>query len=179
MDWNVLSEYVPSSRCVLYKDLNILLKPLHNKERSKVLTTIAKNISQQEKARSSHRILYPDELISMASSDYVTIGAHTRTHPQLSSLNFNEQEEEILSSKETLEKYLKQSVSVFAYPFGNKVDYDMNSVSVCRKLKFSKVASSFPGQFHSWTDSMQIPRQVVRDWDINTFKKRIDYFLTN
>ena len=115
----------------------------------------------------------------MAASDYVTIGAHTRTHPQLSNLNFNGQKQEILSSKETLEKLLKQSVSVFAYPFGGKADYDMNSVSICRQLNFSKVVSSFPGQFHSWTDSMQIPRQVVRDWNINTFRKQINYFLTN
>jgi len=178
-EWNVLSEYELSSRCQFYKDLHILLKPLSNKERSKVLTAIANKSSQQEKVRSSHRTLSRDELVSMASSDCVTIGAHTRSHSQLSNLNILDQKDEILTSKQTIEKWLKQPVSVFAYPYGTKADYNLHSISICRKAKFLKVASNYPGQLHSWTNPMQIPRQIVRNWDLGEFQNKLNSFINN
>ena len=60
------------------------------------------------------------------------------------------------------------------YKFDNKIFENFGGLNYYiggEKLNFSKVASSFPGQYHSWTDTMQIPRQIVRNWDINTFKK--------
>ena len=176
-EWDVLSEYVPSSRCQLYKDLHCLLKSLHHEQRNTVLSMIAETTNQKEHGRLTHRALTKAELVLLASSEFVTIGAHTCTHPQLSGLNSEEQEEEILISKITLEKWLNKTISVFSYPFGSRADYDINSVSVCRRLKFIKVASNNPGQYHSWTDPMQIPRQIVRDWDSDKFQINMDSFL--
>ena len=175
-DWNVLSKYEPSSRCKLYKNLHLLLKPLRFEERNIVLKELNEQTKQEEFGRKSHRALTRNELKVFASSKYVTIGAHTITHPQLSGLSYKEQEKEITTSKEMLEKWLNCSISIFSYPFGSKADYNSESVSICKKAGFYKVASNFPGQFHAWTDQMQIPRQIVRNWDSNVFKIKLNSF---
>lgn len=177
--WNVLSSNEPSSRCKLYKDLHLYFKPLKHEERIILLTEFAKQTNQEVVGRDSNRALFRNELIKMASSKYVTIGAHTNTHPQLSGLSFNEQQQEIISSKEKLEKWLNRSINIFSYPFGSKTDYNTHSISICKKSGFDKVASNYPGQFHTWTDQMQIPRQIVRNWGSDKFKSKLNNFLYN
>ena len=47
-----------------------------------------------------------------------TIGAHTRTHPVLSSLTEHECRDEIINSADRLEKRINQQINYFAFPFG-------------------------------------------------------------
>ena len=48
----------------------------------------------------------------------VCFGAHTHTHPYLTSLSTRRAEDEILTSKQTIEDHLQQPVQTFAYPYG-------------------------------------------------------------
>ena len=48
-----------------------------------------------------------------------TIGAHTKSHPVLSNLTFDDQRKEIIESKEIIEKKLNINVEHFAFPFGS------------------------------------------------------------
>lgn len=52
----------------------------------------------------------------------VEIGAHTRTHPNLTKLSFEQARSEIMGSKVELEKRLGAPVHVFSYPFGEYTD---------------------------------------------------------
>lgn len=56
--------------------------------------------------------------ISEMSRHGITFGAHTLTHPDLTSLPFCQAEAEILQSKEIIEDRLNSPVTCFAYPFG-------------------------------------------------------------
>ena len=57
-----------------------------------------------------------------------------------------------------------------------KCDYNRVSVRICRESGFVKAASNFPGQVHRWTDPYQLPRQLVRNWGIDSFAARIRDF---
>ena len=46
------------------------------------------------------------------------MGAHTRTHPDLTHLSFDDAREEIVTSKDVLRDALSSEVKTFAYPFG-------------------------------------------------------------
>jgi peptidoglycan/xylan/chitin deacetylase (PgdA/CDA1 family) len=48
----------------------------------------------------------------------ICFGAHTHTHPHLTSLSRCRAEDEILTSKQTIEDHLQQPVQAFAYPYG-------------------------------------------------------------
>jgi peptidoglycan/xylan/chitin deacetylase (PgdA/CDA1 family) len=56
--------------------------------------------------------------ISEMSRHGVTFGAHTLTHPDLTSLPLHQAEGEIRQSKEIIEDRLSSPVTFFAYPFG-------------------------------------------------------------
>lgn len=129
-----------------------------------------------DKGRESHRVLSMDELRRLAASPMVTLGAHTLTHSSLSVLSPARQGEEIVGSKLWLEKLLGQEVRVFSYPFGTRADYTAETVALCREAGFFRTVSNFPGQWRADTDLQQLPRQIVRNWDLDTFKRELSRF---
>lgn len=60
-----------------------------------------------------------EQLRELAASPLITIGAHTRTHPMLPSLQPSQSWEELEGSKSDLENALGISVHHLAYPSGN------------------------------------------------------------
>ncbi len=125
-----------------------------------------------------HRVLSLQELQQLTASPWATIGAHTVSHAALSALPAEQQREEIFRSRQELEYLLGSTIDVFSYPFGRKVDYNRTSVELCREAGFSRVASNFPGQVHRWTDPLQLPRHLVRNWDQATFAAELKKFWT-
>ncbi|HXE97638.1 MAG TPA: polysaccharide deacetylase family protein, partial [Dongiaceae bacterium] len=125
-----------------------------------------------------HRAMTTEELRLLAGSRWVTIGAHTVTHTQLSSISPDAQREEIVESKKQLEAWLGREVTTFSYPFGKRCHYTTETVALCREAGFSKVAANFPGQAHRWTDPYQIPRHLVRNWSAEMFAEKLRGFWT-
>ena len=117
-----------------------------------------------------------EEMRNLANSRWVTICAHTVTCTPLSTLPEEAQRDEILSSKRHLEALLGTKITVFSYPFGVREDYNKISVRICREAGFIKAASNFPGQASRWTDPYQPPRQLVRNWDSDTFAGKMKRF---
>ena len=56
--------------------------------------------------------------IKEMSQNIINIGAHTITHPNLQKISLEETKNEILGSKEEIEKTIGRDVDYFAYPFG-------------------------------------------------------------
>jgi peptidoglycan/xylan/chitin deacetylase (PgdA/CDA1 family) len=125
-----------------------------------------------------HRALTSSEVTQLAASPQATIGAHTVTHTALSALPLAQQREEIFSSKAVLEKLLGKPVTTFSYPYGRKCEFNRASRELCREAGFLRAAANFPGQVHRWTDPMQIPRHLVRNWDGETFVQKLKGFWT-
>ena len=116
-----------------------------------------------------------DEVKRLAPSPWATVGAHTVTH---SALSEEQQRREIFTSKKDLEDMTGLEITTFSYPFGRKQDYNDTSVRLCREAGFVKAASNFPGQVHRWTDQYQLPRHLVRNWDLDTFSAELKSFWT-
>ena len=129
-------------------------------------------------ARATHRTLTRDELRELATSPLVTIGAHGVTHTPLAILTEAEQRREIVQSKGDLEELLGRAVTVFSYPFGGRGQFDGTTRRLCREAGFRRAVTTFPGQVHRWTDPLQLPRQLVRNWDAATFASRLESFWT-
>jgi peptidoglycan/xylan/chitin deacetylase (PgdA/CDA1 family) len=91
----------------------------------------------------------------------------------LSALSEHQQSKEIYSSKSQLESMLGKTITTFSYPYGRKDDYNQISVRLCREAGFLKAASNFAGFAYHWTDALQIPRYLVRNWDVETFAARL------
>jgi peptidoglycan/xylan/chitin deacetylase (PgdA/CDA1 family) len=163
-------------RQAMYSDLLPLIQRLPSKQREEWLGDLRKWAGLNQEGRKANRPLTHDELRLLGQNRWATIGAHTVTHTPLSALSADEQRSEILSSRQYLEDFLGKEITVFSYPFGEKRDYNTHSVRICREAGFIRAAANFPGQTHRWTDPFQIPRQLVRNWDKDSFAKAMRSF---
>lgn len=172
-EWSTATD---SERQVMLWEIHALMKKVDFDRREDWLRQLRGWAGVGRSCRKSHRPMMIDELRALAKSPLVTIGAHTVTHVPLSSQTPTRQREELSVSKEKLETWLGQKISVFAYPFGGCADYTRESIRLCKEVGFTKAAANFPGQAHRWTDPYQIPRHMILNWSVDIFARKISEF---
>lgn len=163
-------------RLTFYRELHPLLRRLTSAEREAWIEQLRSWAGCDLVGRSTHRALSIAELKAGATSEWVTVGAHGVTHTRLSNLAPAEQRYEIMQSKQRLEELCEKEITVFSYPFGCRRDYDRTTLGICRDAGFRRVAANFPGQVHRWSDPLQIPRQLVRNWPLDQFMEKLNGF---
>jgi len=126
--------------------------------------------------RETHRPLSHAGLATLAAHPLVTIGAHGMNHLPFSRLMPAEQQEEVIRSRNLLQSWLDREISVFSYPFGSKKDFTPVTMEAVQDAGFRKAAANFPGQWHRWINAYKIPRHLVRNWDGETFRQRLQKF---
>ena len=99
----------------------------------------------------------------------MSIGAHTVSHPILTTLPIDDVRREIVDGRRDLEETLGERVKVFAYPNGKPVqDYDESHVKLVRELGFDAAVSTAWGVSKRDSDRFQLAR--FTPWDANTTK---------
>jgi peptidoglycan/xylan/chitin deacetylase (PgdA/CDA1 family) len=112
-------------------------------------------------------MLTPEMVVSLDRNG-VEIGAHTVTHPILTSLDGNSARAEIVGSKEYLEQLLGKPVPLFAYPNGKVgIDFDASHISILRENGFAAAFTTAVGAITRKQDRFQLPRS--RPWDRTPF----------
>jgi peptidoglycan/xylan/chitin deacetylase (PgdA/CDA1 family) len=168
----------PEQRRQAYASLCLLMRKLDAIRRENWFEQIASWAGCGYPTETRHRAMTRHELKTLAASPWATIGAHTVTHSALSALSEAQQRQEIFTSKQDLEAIIGRGITTFSYPFGRKCEYDRTSMRLCREAGFDKAAANFPGQVHRWSDPMQLPRHLVRNWDLETFAAELKGFWT-
>jgi len=165
-------------RKVLYTELNALMQKVSPDNLEAWLDQLGNWAGPGYVGKNIHRSMDQEEIKILAASPWATIGAHTVTHSALAALAEEQQQNEIFTSKQDLENMTGMEIKTFSYPFGRKKDYNQTSIRLCREAGFIKAASNFPGQVHGWTDPFQLPRHLVRNWDLDTFAVEMQSFRT-
>ena len=96
----------------------------------------------------------------------LTIGAHSRTHPDLRACGPGQLESEVRGSKEDLEDLLGKPVTSFAYPTGLADDQVRAAVAAAG---FTTAVSTRPGWWRPVTQPLWIPRAFVEEVSEATF----------
>lgn len=156
----------------LYYSLHWLMKEVGIEKRNEWMWQLQRWNGYTVNGREENKALQTEDLKILKSSKII-IGAHTINHPVLSRLSREEQEKEIAGSKKYLEYICGKHVRTFSYPFGGSGDYNDEIIAICKELGFIKVAANVPGIWEKGCDQYQIPRNIVRDWDLDRFKEQI------
>ena len=151
-----------------------LLRGLPDEGRRKVLDEIGAWAGLEAKARESHRVLRPAEVVRLNEGGLVEVGAHTLTHTVLSSIPAADQRADIEGSKARLEGIVGHPVTSFSYPYGTLADYTAETVALVRQAGFECACANSPGTVMRGADALQLPRVVVRDWDGDEFARRLN-----
>ena len=150
------------------------LLPLSVQEIESALDAVSEQWSVDSTPPPDAQALTPAELLQLAASDVVTIGAHTVDHVQLRGRQKQEQVETITRSRTDLERFLGRSVSQFAYPFGRLEDFDECSVDAVRQASFDTACTALPGTAKPSTDPYRLPRRGVIDWGRLRFRAQLE-----
>ncbi|HEY9771523.1 MAG TPA: polysaccharide deacetylase family protein [Coleofasciculaceae cyanobacterium] len=175
--WHFYQSEDPSQRHRLFRALHEVLNPLSIKERCSVLEEVARWSGMGLNPRSTHRIMLPEEVKTLAADGLIEVGAHTLNHPVLSSLCVEEQRQEIQHSKAILEDILGHRVPSFAYPHGSKSDYTKDTVEIVRESGFTCTCSNFAGMVRQSENRFQLPRVLVYDCNGETFARQLQELL--
>jgi len=83
-----------------------------------------------------------DQLRELAASPLITIGSHTRTHPQLDTLGWEAQRSEIADSRAALEAQLGIAIEHFCFPYGrfNAASLDLVALAGYRSATTTRYA---------------------------------------
>jgi peptidoglycan/xylan/chitin deacetylase (PgdA/CDA1 family) len=177
--WNVLQRESATPRQLVYSSLHQLLRPLPEQARRNVLDELRRWADGSVIDTAQSAPLSSDDVVRLANGGLIEVGAHTVTHPVLSAISADAQFAEIYRSKMDLEGILGSPVASFAYPFGARSDYTAETVAATRCAGYRQACSNFPGLVRPGTDSFQLPRFLVRDWDGEEFSRRLSDWLSS
>lgn len=99
-----------------------------------------------------------NQVKEMDKSKLITIGAHTRHHPNLPDISQKDIVDEIKGSKSDLEGQLKKQINWFAYPYGSYNSFIMETV---KDAGFKGAASTVYGTNQSKDNEFLEPRIMI------------------
>lgn len=177
--WRAWEDSPPTPRHALYHALWRRLQPLRAPERARALDALRSQVGDDGQVRRAQLPCSVDELRTFQRSPQGTVGAHTATHPELSSLSPGEQAREIGESRRTLEALLDGPVTLFSYPFGHPHSYTADSERLVSEAGFEAACLNAGGApvRTAVSDPMRLPRLYVNDWDAGTLRWHIDTLL--
>ena len=115
-----------------------LIRFLKNKNISYI-----EDVIQNLKNQLEYKYSYNDEDLCMKWSQLkelaknnMTIGSHGLNHLSLGQLSIESANTELLISKEKIEKNLNINCEYFAFPFGNKIDYNNQNLNYLTKIGY-------------------------------------------
>ena len=121
-------------------------------------------------ARWDYRTVDADDLVKIADSRLIAIGAHTVNHPLLSAHPREFRRLEILNGRSELQDVIGGPVRHFAYPYG---DYDETTVDILREAGFASACTTVDRAVTPRSFAHELPRVMVHDWTGEQLQKVI------
>ena len=127
--------------------------------------------------RDTHRWMTREELREVAGTTGVDVGAHTLTHPVLTAVSASEQWEEIDGGRQQLEHVVGKPIRLFSYPYGGYDAFDEATHQLVRDSGYTLACTGTGGLASVGDYPLQIPRNVVGDWDAPTFERWLNHWV--
>lgn len=127
----------------------------------------------QSSALHERHMMNWDMLSTLAKDPYVEIGAHTITHPRVSSIDATAALHELAGSRMRLEQQLGLPVRHFAFPYGRSGDCGSRDFALAKAAGFASAATTCKGVV--WTkrggntDPYRLPRNTLNGEHRGTF----------
>jgi len=146
------------------------LRRLNYEARESIMTELRSKFTVRDNRVNRGRAMTREEVRSLAADGLVAIGAHTVTHPMLSTLGADACRREIADSKDACGAIIGTPVTSFAYPYG---DFDEKAREAVQLAGFSIACSVLHGPAVATSDLFALPRIHVDDWNGDEFESAL------
>jgi peptidoglycan/xylan/chitin deacetylase (PgdA/CDA1 family) len=163
----------PEQRDEALAKVQELVRGLPPAEIEDVVDDIADQVTVPPDRPGPPALLDEEGLRGLARDGLVDIGGHTRSHAMLSGISADKQWSEIAGGKRALERVLDKPVTAFAYPFGNRRSFSMQTTRLVKKAGFALACTTRRGRVTRRTRRYRIPRLAVHDWDGDRFAREV------
>lgn len=152
-----------------FNRLSLMLKHMTPVNQNRLLDQL-RNGSGTPPFSYRRHVLDCNQVRALADDPLITIGAHTHHHQVLSTLNEGQLRREVETSKRLLEKWIENSVSHLAYPFGGRNQAGRREFRIAEELGFESATTTRIGHFHSFhaTQLHALPRIAISHSDTMT-----------
>jgi peptidoglycan/xylan/chitin deacetylase (PgdA/CDA1 family) len=122
------------------------------------------DIARRSKARLPSDLMLTVDQLRTLHIQGGSVGAHTKSHPILASVDAATAKREIDEGRDELERIVGERVELFAYPNGRPGhDYRSEHVQLVHQAGFRAAFSTAPGAARADVDCLQLPR--FTPWD--------------
>jgi peptidoglycan/xylan/chitin deacetylase (PgdA/CDA1 family) len=154
---------LPADACLITIDdgmISTLTEALPILERWKVpaVAFVTSSLIGRPYESPPERYMTWDELRQLAASGLVAIGSHAHTHRSLGLMPPAEAVREAQQSREKLSRELGRDVTVFAYPFGTRSDFNDTTDRLLREAGYKVAFKSVHGTIQSGMNLVSLPR---------------------
>jgi peptidoglycan/xylan/chitin deacetylase (PgdA/CDA1 family) len=171
--WNVERSDDPTPLHRAFRDIHAMISVATSAEQDAALADLRQQTASGVEPRPENLAMSRDGVRDLTAGGLVSVGAHTVTHPVLSSLPADAAADEIRQSKHDLERILGAPVTSFAYPFGYRGAYTARNIDAARDAGITDAYSNFGGIVRSTADRYQLNRVLVRNWSGSDFARRV------
>lgn len=185
----VLNLYESENKSIIIDNKKVKLKPINksiifkflksqNEDSLKILlTNLDIDIKKSNKLFNEEIAMTWEQISNMAESEYVTIGAHTINHYSLKYLSDESSFDEMLSSKNEIEKHIKREVFHFAYPFGSDNEVSERELVFAKEIGFESAVTTHESNLNDYKDINfhSLPRiPIDGSTTLDEFKLRVN-----
>ena len=147
-----------------------VLRPLSDAEREPLMAEIRSVFETPVVGEALSRPMTMAEVRTLVSDSLISIGAHSVTHPSLTTLDKGARNREISESKRACENLVGKPVDGFAYPYG---DFDDEVRKAVQANGFTYAVAANNATVTAKSDRLALPRLQVLNWDGETLEKAI------
>jgi peptidoglycan/xylan/chitin deacetylase (PgdA/CDA1 family) len=153
-------------------------------ERDKILSKLYKAFAiPREEIFKKKNIFLTWNQIKQMYRDGISFGNHGESHTPFSAMSSDEQEKEIVNSKNVIDKNLGIRFVPFAYPYGQPRDFSSDTKEIIIRTEHSCILTSMPSLIYVDTSPFELGRINVTNIPVSRFafeieKSTLKYFLS-
>jgi peptidoglycan/xylan/chitin deacetylase (PgdA/CDA1 family) len=140
------------------------LRKLDPRDRDDRIQKMTSDLKLTETFNATDQMLNWREIQEMAREN-ISFGAHTVTHPILTRIPLAEAVDEIMKSKEAIERELRSAVRLFAYPNGGREDFNESMKAALKEAGFLGAVTTLWGSNDIHGDPFELRR--IGLWDLD------------
>jgi peptidoglycan/xylan/chitin deacetylase (PgdA/CDA1 family) len=166
----------PTAKHALFLHLSEVLKKLLPGEKEKIINELFKLSGKTFFVRKEYKVMTTEQVVALSDNNLFEVGGHSANHIALGKFDKKIQQSEITSNKNYLEALVGEKITGYGYAHGS---YNNDSIDLLKRDNFSYACTTEEKAVSNDSNTFQLPRMQVKNWDKQKFTLQLERLLNN